>query len=203
MTYTTPTPSTVSNGDKFQASSYNTISADLQDHESRIATIESDLTTTTNTGTIAVGGYTDITFPTGFDFVEMRFSTCETANGATNYLQAQFLNGSTPYSAALYDYSYPVGQTTNQPNGFFAVDMYAIVAGVYTSIEDFLFDLRSNATHYPNWKSTGTQFHATITTNRASAAQYKSTSATVTGIRVTNASGTYPVNYEYVTRGVS
>jgi hypothetical protein len=36
MTYTTPTPSTVSAGDTFPASAYNIISADLQDHESRL-----------------------------------------------------------------------------------------------------------------------------------------------------------------------
>lgn len=38
MPYTTPTPSTVSAGDTFPASAYNIISADLQDHESRIKT---------------------------------------------------------------------------------------------------------------------------------------------------------------------
>lgn len=36
MTYTTPTPSTVSAGDTFPASAYNIISNNLQDHESRI-----------------------------------------------------------------------------------------------------------------------------------------------------------------------
>lgn len=39
VTYTTPTPSTVANGEQFQASSYNIISADIQDHESRLAAI--------------------------------------------------------------------------------------------------------------------------------------------------------------------
>lgn len=39
MTYTTPTPSTVNAGDTFAASSYNIISADIQDHESRLNTI--------------------------------------------------------------------------------------------------------------------------------------------------------------------
>ena len=38
MPYTTPTPSTVSAGDTFPASAYNIISADLQDHETRIKT---------------------------------------------------------------------------------------------------------------------------------------------------------------------
>jgi hypothetical protein len=36
--YTTPNPSTVSAGDTFPASAYNIISADIQDHESRIKT---------------------------------------------------------------------------------------------------------------------------------------------------------------------
>lgn len=38
MPYTTPTPSTVSAGDTFPASAYNIISADIQDHETRIKT---------------------------------------------------------------------------------------------------------------------------------------------------------------------
>lgn len=49
MPYTTPTPSTVSAGDTFPASAYNIISADLQDHESRIKTgVESYTTTQKN-----------------------------------------------------------------------------------------------------------------------------------------------------------
>ena len=38
MTYTIPTPSTVSAGDTFPASAYNIISNNLQDHEARIVT---------------------------------------------------------------------------------------------------------------------------------------------------------------------
>ena len=38
MAYTIPTPSTVSAGDTFPASAYNIISADIQDHETRIKT---------------------------------------------------------------------------------------------------------------------------------------------------------------------
>ncbi|CAB4187515.1 hypothetical protein UFOVP1158_28 [uncultured Caudovirales phage] len=49
MTYTTPSPSTVSAGDTFPASAYNIISNDIQDHESRIKTgIESYTTTQKN-----------------------------------------------------------------------------------------------------------------------------------------------------------
>lgn len=59
MTYTTPTPSTVSAGDTFPASAYNIISNDIQDHESRIKTgIESYTTTQKNALTGVATGTT-------------------------------------------------------------------------------------------------------------------------------------------------
>jgi len=54
MTYTTPTPSTVSAGDTFPASAYNIISADIQDHESRIKTGVESYTTAQKTALTGV-----------------------------------------------------------------------------------------------------------------------------------------------------
>ena len=204
VTYTTPAPTTVSNGDTFQASSYNIISADIQDHESRIAAIESDLTTTTGTGTIAVGGYADITFPTGFNFLNMILSTYETAAGVANYLRINFLNGSTPYSSALYDFSSSGGSSAGQTYGLLGARMYANASGIYTSVENIGFDIRSDSTHYPNWNSSGTRFiSGSSPSSFVSYGQYRSNSSTITGVRVTNATGSYPVGYECIIRGVS
>lgn len=55
VTYTTPAPTTVSNGDTFQASSYNIIAADIQDHESRVLTLE-DAPSLYGCGLVASGG---------------------------------------------------------------------------------------------------------------------------------------------------
>jgi len=54
VTYTTPTPSTVSAGDTFPASAYNIISADLQDHETRIKTGVESYTTAQKTALTSV-----------------------------------------------------------------------------------------------------------------------------------------------------
>jgi len=54
VTYTTPIPSTVSAGDTFPASAYNIISADLQDHESRIKTGVESYTTAQKTALAGV-----------------------------------------------------------------------------------------------------------------------------------------------------
>lgn len=54
MTYTTPTPSTVSAGDTFPASAYNIISNNLQDHETRIKTGVESYTTTQKTALTGV-----------------------------------------------------------------------------------------------------------------------------------------------------
>lgn len=54
MPYTTPTPSTVSAGDTFPASAYNIISADLQDHETRIKTGVESYTTAQKNALVGV-----------------------------------------------------------------------------------------------------------------------------------------------------
>lgn len=58
VTYTTPTPSTVSAGQQFPASAYNIISADIQDHESRISTNEANIATNTTNILKGVQSYT-------------------------------------------------------------------------------------------------------------------------------------------------
>tara|TARA_R110000868_G_scaffold178123_2_gene417618 strand:- start:250 stop:999 length:750 start_codon:yes stop_codon:yes gene_type:complete len=58
MTYTTPTPSTVSAGDTFPASAYNIISNNLQDHETRIVTNTSNIATNTSNILTGVPSYT-------------------------------------------------------------------------------------------------------------------------------------------------
>lgn len=60
MPYTTPTPSTVSAGDTFPASAYNIISADLQDHESRIKTGVESYTTAQKNALVGVTAGTTI-----------------------------------------------------------------------------------------------------------------------------------------------
>lgn len=66
MTYTVPTPSSVNAGDTFPASAYNIISADLQDHESRIiANSFPDSCSLLNTSfSVPDSVVTTITFPT-------------------------------------------------------------------------------------------------------------------------------------------
>jgi len=70
MTYTTPTPSTVSAGDTFPASAYNIISADLQDHESRIKTGVESYTTAQKTALTGVATGTVV-----YDSTLARFET--------------------------------------------------------------------------------------------------------------------------------
>ena len=104
MTYTTPTPSTVSAGDTFPASAYNIISADLQDHETRIKTGVESYTTTQKT---ALTGVT-----TGTMVYDSTLNRFETYNGTAWTLTTTPPSVTTTQKTALSSAPYAVATGT-------------------------------------------------------------------------------------------
>lgn len=205
VTYTPITPSTVANGDQFPAATYNTIVADISDHESRITTNANDIAAlnnkTTGTFSLTSGQTVDIAFPSGYNFINLHIGFYENASGIGVYPTLQFLNGSTPYSSALYDYATTGSSNTNQTSAPIGARAYAS-AGPYVSTEDFVFDIRSDANHYPHWDSNAVRWVPATVTTGYSHAQYRSTSAVITGVRF-SWGGTYTCIGEYIVHGVS